>query len=123
MLVQLSEPQVWSIGTALVLMALDIVVGFAQSLITGSFSSSVMRVGLGHKFVTIAIIAMSVILETAGSHVAGLPFSGATTVLVCAYVVVMEVGSILENAAKAYPELKGSPLFKLFEDHEHGKEA
>lgn len=115
-IVQLAEPEVWSIGTALVLMVLDIIVGFAQSLITGSFSSSVMRVGLGHKFVTAAIIAMSVILETAGSHVAGLPFSGATTVLVCAYVVVMEVGSILENAAKAYPELRDTPLFRLFED-------
>lgn len=119
-IIQLAEPQVWSIGTALVLMALDIVVGFAQSLITGSFSSSVMRVGLGHKFVTAAIIAMSVILEAACSHVAGLPFSGVTTVVVSGYVIVMEVGSILENAAKAYPELRDSPLFRLFEDEKKG---
>lgn len=120
-IIQLAEPEVWSIGTALVLMALDIVVGFSQSLITGSFSSSVMRVGLGHKFITICIMALSVILEAACSHVAGLPFSGVTTVVVSGYVIVMEVGSILENAAKAYPELRDSPLFRLFEDEK--KEA
>ncbi len=119
-IIQLAEPEVWSIGTALVLMALDIVVGFSQSLITGSFSSSVMRVGLGHKFITICIMALSVILEAACSHVAGLPFSGVTTVVVSGYVIVMEVGSILENAAKAYPELRDSPLFRLFEDEKKG---
>ena len=119
-IIQLAEPEVWSIGTALVLMALDIVVGFSQSIITGSFSSSVMRVGLGHKFITICIMALSVILEAACSHVAGLPFSGVTTVVVSGYVIVMEVGSILENAAKAYPELRDSPLFRLFEDEKKG---
>ena len=119
-IIQLAEPEVWSIGTALVLMALDIVVGFSQSLITGSFSSSVMRIGLGHKFITICIMALSVILEAACSHVAGLPFSGVTTVVVSGYVIVMEVGSILENAAKAYPELRDSPLFRLFEDEKKG---
>lgn len=121
LIVQLAEPEVWAIGTALVLMALDIIVGFAQSLITGRFSSSVMRIGLGHKFITVCIMAMSVILEAACSHVAGLPFSGVTTVVVSGYVIVMEVGSILENAAKAYPELRDTPLLRLFEDE--NKEA
>ena len=120
-IVQLAEPEVWAIGTALVLMVLDIIVGFAQSLITGSFSSSVMRIGLGHKFITICIMALSVILEAACSHVAGLPFSGVTIVVVSGYVIVMEVGSILENAAKAYPGLRDTPLFRLFEDE--NKEA
>lgn len=120
-IIQLAEPEVWALGTAFATMLIDVVVGFSQSLITGSFSSSVMRVGLGHKFITICIMALSVILEAACSHVAGLPFSGVTTVVVSGYVIVMEVGSILENAAKAYPELRDSPLFKLFEDEK--KEA
>ena len=105
-IIQLAEPEVWALGTAFATMLIDVVVGFSQSLITGSFSSSVMRVGLGHKFITICIMALSVILEAACSHVAGLPFSGVTTVVVSGYVIVMEVGSILENAAKAYPELQ-----------------
>ncbi len=115
-IIQLAEPEVWALGTAFATMLIDVVVGFSQSLITGSFSSSVMRIGLGHKFITICIMALSVILEAACSHVAGLPFSGVTTVVVSGYVIVMEVGSILENAAKAYPELRDSPLFRLFED-------
>lgn len=119
-IIQLSEPEVWALGTAFATMLIDVVVGFSQSLITGSFSSSVMRIGLGHKFITICIMALSVILEAACSHVAGLPFSGVTTVVVSGYVIVMEVGSILENAAKAYPELRDSPLFRLFEDEKKG---
>lgn len=120
-IIQLAEPEVWALGTAFATMLIDVVVGFSQSLITGSFSPSVMRIGLGHKFITICIMALSVILEAACSHVAGLPFSGVTTVVVSGYVIVMEVGSILENAAKAYPELRDSPLFRLFEDEK--KEA
>lgn len=120
-IIQLAEPEVWALGTAFATMLIDVVVGFSQSLITGSFSSSVMRIGLGHKFITICIMALSVILEAACSHVAGLPFSGVTTVVVSGYVIVMEVGSILENAAKAYPELRDSPLFRLFEDEKKGE--
>ena len=119
-IIQLAEPEVWALGTAFATMLIDVVVGFSQSLITGSFSSSVMRIGLGHKFITVCIMALSVILEAACSHVAGLPFSGVTTVVVSGYVIVMEVGSILENAAKAYPELRDSPLFRLFEDEKKG---
>lgn len=119
-IIQLAEPEVWALGAAFATMLIDVVVGFSQSLITGSFSSSVMRIGLGHKFITICIMALSVILEAACSHVAGLPFSGVTTVVVSGYVIVMEVGSILENAAKAYPELRDSPLFRLFEDEKKG---
>ena len=119
-IIQLAEPEVWALGTAFATMLIDVVVGFSQSLITGSFSSSVMRIGLGHKFITICIMALSVILEAVCSHVAGLPFSGVTTVVVSGYVIVMEVGSILENAAKAYPELRDSPLFRLFEDEKKG---
>lgn len=121
--IQLAEPEVWALGTAFATMLIDVVVGFSQSLITGSFSSSVMRVGLGHKFITICIMALSVLLEAACSHVAGLPFSGVTTVVVSGYVIVMEVGSILENAAKAYPELRDSPLYKIFEDDGTRKES
>lgn len=122
-IIKLAEPEVWALGTAFLTMLIDVVVGFAQSLITGSFSSSVMRVGLGHKFITICIMALSVILEAACSHVAGLPFSGVTTVVVSGYVIVMEVGSILENAAKAYPELRDTPLYKIFEDDGTRKES
>lgn len=66
---------------------------------------------------------LSVILEVACSHVAGLPFSSVTIVVVSGYVIVMEVGSILENAVKAYPELRDSPLYKIFEDDGARKES
>lgn len=122
-IIQLAEPEVRALETAFLTMLIDVVVGFAQPLITVSFSSGVMRVGLGHKFITICIMALSVILKVACSHVAGLPFSGVTTVVVSGYVIVMEVGLILENAAKAYPELRDSPLCEIFEDNGTRKES
>ena len=37
-----------------------------------------------------------------------------TCEVVCSYIVVMELMSVLENIANGYPELKDSALFKLF---------
>ncbi len=112
--VTLSEAQVWAVGVACVMMVLDVLVGFVGSIMTGTFDSSKMRVGLGHKMLLLCIIFMAFVIETAGSHIAGLEFSGVTVVVVCVYIIVMEVGSVMENIAIAYPEIKDTPLFRVF---------
>lgn len=114
----LSEPQAWSIGVAFLLMALDIVTGLSAALINGEFSSSKMREGLGHKAMLACVIVLACVLEVAGSHIAGLGFSGVTIVSVCVYICAMEVGSIMENICSAYPELKNTSLFNVFNNKE-----
>lgn len=114
----LSEPQAWAIGCAFVLMAMDIVTGLVAALINSEFSSSKMREGLGHKAMLACVIVLACVLEMAGAHIAGLGFSGVTIVAVCVYICAMEVGSIMENICSAYPELKGTALFNIFNSKE-----
>lgn len=113
-----TEPQVWAVSVACVMMLLDVLVGFTGSLMSGTFDSSKMRVGLGHKMLLLCIIFMAFVIENAGSHISGLEFSGVTVVVVCVYIIVMEVGSIMENIAAAYPEIKDTPLFRMFDNKE-----
>lgn len=120
--ITVTEAQVWAVAVACVMMLLDVVVGFAGSLMTGTFDSSKMRVGLGHKMLLMCIIFMAFVIETAGSHIAGLEFSGVTVVVVCVYIIVMEVGSVMENIAIAYPEIKDTPLFRVFKNVNEGEE-
>lgn len=118
MIYELSDTQIWSIGAAVAFMCMDILTGWLKGVITHTFSSSVMREGLGHKALCLCIIGLALMLEIAGSHIAGLGFSGVTVVAVCIYIIVMEVSSILENVCSAYPELRDTPLARLFENKE-----
>lgn len=115
----ITEVNEWSIGLAVGFMLMDILTGFIGSIITHTFSSSKMREGLGHKVLLLCIIAMAVMLEIGGEHIEGLGFTAVTVPVVCVYIIVMEVGSVLENACSAYPELKDTPLFLLFKNKEN----
>lgn len=84
---------------AICLMALDILSGLLMSLMTKTFSSSKMRLGLYHKIGEILVIMLSAIMEYAVSYVeisANIPVLSATL----AYIIAMEAGSILENAKR-----------------------
>lgn len=77
-----------------------------------------MREGIGHKALILCVIAVAIMLEAASEHVVGLGFGGVTVVAVCAYMVVMEVASIMENVCSAYPELRDTPLMRVFDHKE-----
>lgn len=113
------EANTWSIGLAVSFMLMDVLTGFIGSIITHTFSSSKMREGLGHKALLLCIIAMAVMLEIGGEHIEGLGFTAVTVPVVCVYIVVMEVGSVLENVCTAYPELRDTQLFMLFKNKEN----
>lgn len=117
--VQLTEPQIWAIGLACALMLMDIVTGFTAAVINGTVSSSKMREGLGHKVLLLCVILLSIIIEVGTQHVVGLGLGGVTVTVVCAYIAVMEVASCMENICSAYPELRDTPLMRIF-DHDSG---
>lgn len=114
---QLSEAQAWAIAIACAFMVMDILTGFIGAVINGNVSSAKMRVGLGHKILLCCLIAVAVMIELAGAHIAGLGFSGVSVTVVCVYIIIMEVASILENVCAAYPELRDTPLMRIF-DHD-----
>lgn len=117
----IGEPQIWAIGLACVMMLMDFVTGFIGAVVRGTVSSSKMREGLGHKALLLCVIAMSVILEVGAQHVAGLGLGGVTVTVVCAYIIVMEVASCMENVCAAYPELRDTPLMRVFK-HDEGED-
>lgn len=116
-IIKLTEPQVWAIAIACAFMVMDILTGFIGAVINGNVSSAKMRIGLGHKILLCCLIAVAVMIELAGTHIAGLGFSGVSVTVVCVYIIIMEVASILENVCAAYPELRDTPLMRIF-DHD-----
>lgn len=113
-MITLTEPQAWALAIAACVMVIDVVSGLVKAFSQGKYDSSKMREGLVHKFTELVIVALAFVLELACEHIAGLPFSGVTVVLTCTYIILMEVGSIMENLIAAYPELADTPLAKLF---------
>lgn len=103
-IVNLSESDIWGIAGACLLMGMDVLVGLAGSVINGSFKSTVMREGLSHKLMEICSIVLAIVLQVLAEHIVDIP-SFPTTIMVCIYLIVMEVGSVWENIVKINPEL------------------
>ena len=97
----------------LVFMLLDIISGFSASIYRKKFKSSVMRQGLFHKFGEILALMLSIVVEYAMKYME-LGFSIHLLNVVSIYLIVMEIGSILENIAKLNEELNIDVLNKLF---------
>ena len=120
--VPLSEAQTWSILLACVMMCADVVVGFIQAAINNQLSSTKMRQGLLHKVLILILIFVCLAIEIGISHTVKLPYNIPTCEVVCGYVIVMELVSILENIGRGYPQFADSQLFKLFNLPDKDKE-
>lgn len=110
----LTDAQSWGIVLACVMMVADVVVGFITAVINEELSSIKMREGLLHKVLMLILIFVCLVIEIGISHAVALPYDVPTCEVVCGYIVVMELISVLENIGNGYPELKDSALFKLF---------
>lgn len=96
----------------LVFILLDIVSGLVKAFAATGFDSSIMRQGAYHKIGEV----LAVCLMAAADYY--LPLVGVTvgvsfSAIGCAYFVVMEIGSVLENIGLINPELI-DPLSKIF---------
>lgn len=110
----ISDAQLWGIVLACLMMCADVLTGFIVAVINNEVSSTVMRKGLLHKVLTLVLIAACLAIEIALTHMVVLPYDIPTCEVVCGYVVVMELASVLENIGKGYPEFADSAVFKLF---------
>lgn len=102
------------IHLALILIVLDVVVGFSGAIKNNCVSSKVMREGLWHKLGSVFLIAVSDVID--GALLGGIDLGYPAPVLaaVCLYVALMEVVSVLENITVLNPELKNNPLIGRF---------
>lgn len=113
--IEFTEPELWSIAAALVMMVMDIITGFAGAVVTHSVSSKKMREGIGHKVMLILTIMLAVLVQIFSARIGDLGIIVPLILPACVYIVVMEITSVVENITTAYPELKDTPLVKLFD--------
>ena len=113
--IEFTEPELWSVIAAHIMMAMDVVTGFTGAVVTKTVSSTKMREGIGHKAMLMLLIVLAVLVQTFSLHIGDMGWSVPLIVPVCVYIVVMEVASVVENCVTAYPDLKDSPLVRLFE--------
>ena len=105
------------------LIAGDVISGIYKSFETKSFTSSKMREGLFHKGGSIMLLILAMGLTIASNRIEDVPemleFAGnGLYVGVNAYIIIMEVASILENILSINPELNRYQIFKLFGRYE-----
>ena len=97
---------------ALIAIFLDLVTGFViKGLIPHNVSSSIMREGLAHKAWEVAIILCAALIDVAISVGLGIglqPMSAIT----CAFIFIMELASVCENALEGNAELRNAPIVK-----------
>jgi toxin secretion/phage lysis holin len=95
--------------------ALDFFTGLLKAFATDSFSSKIMRRGLFHKLSLLCVLALCWLMEYAQRFVdLGIDFAVPVGTAACVYVILMEIGSILENLCEANPELMPDGLCKIF---------
>lgn len=98
-----AQTAIWAV---MFLILLDLAVGIIGAIMTRRFSSLKMRDGLLHKFMELAALVLAVIIDGAlmgGLDVAVQPVLVAT----CCYVIIMEIGSILELIKTYNPDAEG----------------
>lgn len=83
---------------------LDLVTGVVKAFKEKNWSSTVMREGLFHKIGSVLTIVFGIMVDYAQSFVdlgVTIPMASA----ICAYIIIMEIGSIIENVCIINPEI------------------
>lgn len=107
-----------ALSAVMVLTLLDVVFGVVYAIASKSFSSSKMREGLGHKSASLLMILLGLTVDVLVS--ANIPVGIESPVLltICVYLCIMELGSLMETAAKLNPDLASSKIFSIIKGGE-----
>ena len=99
-------------AVAFALIVLDFISGTLKGLYTKSWSSTVMRQGLISKSSSVLVIALGVLLDYCQSLI-DLGFTLPLSISTCVYIILMEVGSIIENLGTIDKDIV-PPVIKQF---------
>ena len=102
----------WIIATGVMIIG-DYVSGMAKAIVQKNISSQIMRNGLWHKFAYVMIVGLATFLQIASQHI-NLGYDIPLIPLVCGFIVMIEVSSIIENLAEVNPEIADSKLLQYF---------
>lgn len=91
---------------------LDFITGLVKAFSSSGFKSSVMRQGLFHKVGELLCVALGILIQYAEGYLdlgINLPVAAA----ICTYIVLMEIGSAIENIGAINPDLVPTKLRKI----------
>lgn len=92
---------------------LDLVTGITKGFMKKEFSSSVMREGLFHKLGSVLCIVFAILVDYA-QGIIDLGVTIPVVPAVCSYIILMEIGSIIENICLINPEFMPDKLRSYF---------
>lgn len=93
---------------------LDMVTGIIKAFKTKSYTSTIMRQGLFHKSGSVVCVVFAVLVEYAQTFL-DLGVTVPIAIPVCAYICMMEIGSIIENVCEINPEIMPEKLKNYFQ--------
>ena len=93
--------------------ALDMITGVIKAFKEKNYCSSVMREGLFHKSGSILCVAFGVLVDYAQNFL-DLGVSVPVALSICAYICVMEIGSIIENVVTINPKIMPEKIKSYF---------
>ena len=103
----------WAFGFACAFILLDVATGYAQAVANGTVSSAKMKGGFWHKLALVFAMLAAGLADMAVAVELDLGFPAPVFEAACAYVMLMELTSILENVALMNPQLADSKLMQL----------
>ena len=110
-----------AVVTALLFVCFDFLTGIIKAIVNKNVCSTAMRNGLFHKSAFALVIILAIMCEAAMTHI-DLGMTVPLVAPVCAYIVLTEMASILENIGEINPELRSSAVLSLFKStKEKGK--
>lgn len=92
---------------------LDVITGYGQALANHTVESKKMKSGFWHKLALIFAMLLASFIDVATSVEIELGFDAPIFEVMCGYVVLMELTSILENIAKMNPNVANTKLFRV----------
>lgn len=103
------------IGVCCSFMLVDTIVGVLNACMHGQFKSGAMREGLWHKCSVLIVLMVAGLCDfVTGNGLVSIELPLSIVDVFGCMVVMMEIGSILENCLKMNPSLAPLGLFKIF---------
>lgn len=97
---------------------LDMITGLIKAFKEKKYNSSVMREGLFHKAGSVLVIVFGCLVDYAQTFV-DLGVTVPVALSLCAYIILMEIGSIIENIAVINPDILPEKIKAFFEKLSH----
>lgn len=100
---------------------LDFITGIIKGVKNHTFNSSIMREGLYHKSGAILLIVFGILVDYTQKYIdigVNVPIS----MMLCAYIILMEIGSIIENIGAINPDVIPSKMKVYFSKLKEGEE-